>query len=330
MEIFTKMCRCSTFLAAIGLVAFFGCGKVDLVDDLAFNQESFTRATSLTVTGQVVDPETDLPVAGAKIKSNSFTTTTDSNGKFSANLTSFTDTDVIMVSREGYVDYQFAANYADSSDGATLTWQINLPQRQQCVWVGPNEGAWYRYVSNGVEYVIDIRRGAVREWTEVCVSPNGTVTGEGIGLAFSRGGMISETPRSPGNFLTFLHPVDVRGFVFAGDTEPDSDTDPEVDPDNPGPNGGLVNPGQSLFLYYLPSVGGLIPGGGVIYDATFYPFGFFPTLTDLNTSGNPDGDAGNGGNSGNSGANSSTPISLVGNPEGVEGLPHQAVGDGGG
>ena len=346
MEIFTKMCRCSTFLAAIGLVAFFGCGKVDLVDNLKVNQESFTRASSLTVTGQIINPETSIPVSGAIVKTNSFTATTDNNGQFSATLDNFSDSESVKVTKEGHINYEFAVDYTGIADNATLSWNIYLPEREECVWIGPNEGAWYKVTANNTEYVIDFRRGAVDDWTQVCVSQGGLAFGQGIPNAFGLLGINIDTPGNPEGVI-FNSPADVRfdlaALLLNYPATPEATIinaaqDAAVGGANTSELSNLLyginfdaasggdsnNEGPLVISGFIP--GNVIPGIGVTINSAFY---FYQTFVDLSTVNNGQtGTVEDGVIVGINGLDGGT--ILDDNSTEVQDIPHQSVGDGGG
>jgi len=145
MQYLTRLNNRSIYLIAIGLFMLAACGKVEIVELAQTKQESFVRASSLTVTGQVLNPETGEPIAGAVVTTASFTATTDAEGYFKASVNSFNDSEAVTVSKEGHIVYEFGVNYTGFSDGSTLNWEIYLPERETCIWIGPDEGEGYEH-----------------------------------------------------------------------------------------------------------------------------------------------------------------------------------------
>ena len=144
-------------MVAIGFLFLYSCNDAVLVDLIDVPQESANKGSALVnFSGTVIDPLTCEPVGDATITSGATTVTTDSEGRFSEEVEESLLSNTIMVEKEGHVSYSFAANY----DQFTGDIRIDLPTRQVCVWVGPNEGAWYKVTTNDgcVTYRIDILR----------------------------------------------------------------------------------------------------------------------------------------------------------------------------
>ena len=327
MKYFTKKCKWFVFLTAIGLVAFYGCGKIEQVDDLAtlqaLQEESFVRGegvkVELQVQGTVIDPITCLPLANATVTTGSFSTITDVNGNFTADINTTDNAEIITVNKDGYVNYDFPVSYRSSPNGTTLNWTINLSPRQSCVWVGPEEGAWYRITVSGVEYTIDIRRGTVDAWTQICTGPSGSAIGQGIPLAYAAIGLSVETPEAAD--VVFNFPVDVRynsleafgskGGIGSGSIHTETVNDliaagaslQEIGDALYGANNYTISP-SGAFVFNIPFsseyvlIAGLQAGGFLF---SFQADGLFDEATPL--------------------------INEAGS---VEGIPHQSVGDGGG
>ena len=347
MEYFTRVCKWPSFLLAIGLMVFCGCGKVDYVENVAAKQESFVRTAAVEVVGQVLNPENKLPISGALVKTSSFSTTTDTNGRFRALANNFGDSEAVTVSKDGHINYEFVVDYTGFDNNATFSWLIYLPEQEGCVWVGPNEGAWYRFTANAVEYIVDIRRGSVDEWTNVCVSQGGLAFGRGISSAFGLlGGIDVETPNTAGGVVlnTALDVrLDLQALLLNYPSAPAGtatnlaqtaaaagSTTAELANIIFGLDPTLVNSGNSaagLFIInsFLP--GTIIPGVGAIFNNAF----FCAAAVE-----NPSNASSCGGGSVNIDDPSLGIIGLAGaidlndNPIEVQGIPHQSVGDGGG
>ena len=177
-----------------------------MMEELKETEASFNRNAPITLSGQVIDPLTCLPVEGATITSGSVTLTTDADGNFQESVNTDDLGNVFTVEKEEHISYEFAVNFKEF-DGNI---RIDLPERQNCVWVGRNEGAWYKVTTNDgcVEYIVDMFGSTFEEWTEVCIGPGGNAYGAGIDEFFAQPSVSIETPDNPNAKIVKL--VDVR------------------------------------------------------------------------------------------------------------------------
>jgi len=337
MQYLTRLHNRSIYLIAIGLFMLSACGKVEIVELAQTKQESFVRASSLTVGGQVINPETGEPIQGAVVATASFSAVTNADGNFKASLDSFSDSEAVTVTKDGHIVYEFGVNYTGLSDGATLNWEIYLPERETCIWIGPDEGAWYKFTANNTEYVVDVRRGSVDEWVQICVSQGGLAFGTGLNIAFGLPGLSVETPGLVGGTL-FNLPLDIRFDVASVlRNYPNLPSNTVAGTGQIAAIGeeinaivsnilygtdftGSGNPSSSLIINgNIP--GNIIPGIGVIFNNVFYPFSVF---LDPSTVIGDDGSIDTGVNGLDGG------VILDDNSDEVENIPHQSIGDAGG
>ena len=184
MENFTNRWKWSISIVAIGLFSLCSCGDAILSEDLQESQEFARKSSAVNFSGCIIDPLTCYPVEGAVVTSGETTVTTDADGKFSSIVEESLLSNTVSVEKDGHVPYAFAVDY-DQFEGDI---RIDLPTTQVCVWIGPNEGAWYKVTTNDgcVTYRIDILRGSIDIWTEICVGPGGNAYGAGIDGFFAR------------------------------------------------------------------------------------------------------------------------------------------------
>jgi len=206
MENFTKRWKWSISIVAIGLITMYGCTDVVMMEELKDSQESFDRNAPINFSGCVIDPLSCRPVANATVTSGATTVTTDSDGKFQTSVEESLLSNSVSVSKDGHVPFSFIVDYNRFKGDI----RIDLPRRQQCVWIGPDEGAWYKVstYNNCLTYIIDIFTGSVKNWTEVCIGPGGNAYGAGIDIFF---GLASISVAGPnGEHIEFSKRIDVR------------------------------------------------------------------------------------------------------------------------
>ncbi len=214
-------------LVLVMLVYLSSCGKLDKIDGMeaALNTTSSSRSSKceLIISGRVVNTKNLEPIAEARVESSQFVAETDANGEFSVTLTIEEDglVDDITVRKDDFIVKEFKAFYGSlvtvgSCPAVTnISWDIGLSELKQDVWVGPNDGAWYKvmdtvatqftndlglldtaFVTN--VYTLDIRRGSFDTWKNVIISPdNSRAVGPGI-------------PISPSNFVIVHFDIQVN------------------------------------------------------------------------------------------------------------------------
>ncbi len=234
------------------IILLSSCGKLDKIDGIEAlpDPSSTSRAEQceLIVSGRIVNTKNLEPIAGAIISGEQFTTKTNTNGEFSATLSLAEDdiVDDITVSKEGFLDKKFKAFYGsvvqlNNCPAITnIDWDIALSERQEGVWVGEKEGAWYKIMdtvatrvpnSEGIEetvlftnvYTVDIQRGSFDEWRNVVISPNHSrAMGPGLPIEVSNfvlvhfdievlwgsNGVVQQSASSRGEDL-FLKPLEI-------------------------------------------------------------------------------------------------------------------------
>ena len=206
MENFTRRWKWSISVLAIGLLTVYGCSEAVLIEDLKETQVSFDRNAPIDFSGYVIDPQTCEPVANATVTSGVTTLTTDAEGKFQTEVEGSLLSNTVLVEKEGHVPYCFFIDYSEY-DGDI---RIDLPTQQSCVWISPDEGAWYKVSTNDdcITFVIDIFSGSVDRWVEICIGPGGNAYGNGVDLFFSQPSISIDTPDE--ECVEFLKDVDVR------------------------------------------------------------------------------------------------------------------------
>jgi hypothetical protein len=241
----------------IGLFAVFACfllvncGNQEKLEDISVLSDaaSDSRAEECAVIlkGRVVNTKNLQPIAGAEVSSDRFSAKTNANGEFEVSLNFKEDgiIDDVEVRKDGFLVKGFKAYFGSlvkigSCPLVTnISWNVALSEKQEGVWVGPKEGAWYKIMDTvatevtneaGMSeinlrtnmFVVDIRRGSLDDWGRVHVSPNhSTAIGPGIPTeprsflfelfqidVFQQGdGLLSASSR---NSLVFNFPIDIR------------------------------------------------------------------------------------------------------------------------
>ena len=318
----------------------YGCGKVEHTDNLIANTESFSRATSIEIMGQVIDPETREPVIGAEICTPSFSVITDMNGEFKVRVTSYSDTEAVLVNRNGHIRYEFAVDYTTLQDGDEISWQIFLPQRERSFLINSFIRAVYTFEANDTEYHVEIPSGTVGPFTRIIVSQGGLAFGPGIRQVFGLPGVNIETTDTM-NCAIFRNPITVEydlNSVLTNYLSLPIDNSALVGQE--AALGGESNSEVSEIVYGMDltvesgdvrvtnNIGGnVIPRIGTVINGTFY---------DNEISQNPEPFIAEAPNDSIPNANDcvgmcrlSGGVTLTGNLDGVNGIPHQSTGDGG-
>lgn len=191
------------------LLVILGC-KGDKIEDISLipdvSSKSRSNKCKLIITGRIVDTKNLKPIEGAIVSSSFFTTTTNKDGSFKAilELAENDHSDIVTITHEGYLKNTFPVFYntiydTDNCPNVTnIDWKIGLSARKTCVWVGKNEGVWYKIMDTVATtsidkfgqvdtllktkvYAVDIRRGALKDYANLCVSPNNSFSrGPGI------------------------------------------------------------------------------------------------------------------------------------------------------
>lgn len=235
-------------------VFIFGC-KLDKIDGLVPLQPRGKSACLIQISGKVLDTRNLAPLPNVQIQSTHFTIETDLNGEFEIALKQrdIEGLDEILVSKEGYLENNFFANYASLIDATncseviSLDWEISLSPKQKPQWVDAKGIATFHIMdtiafaqpidSGEVEiireirdYMVKIKKGTVEEWTNLSISPNnGTAFGAGIVLSedmFSlvrfvvenKGGISPDrlVTAIPNEMVKFQQPIEISFNTSAG------------------------------------------------------------------------------------------------------------------
>ena len=197
------------------LVYLSSCGKLDKIDGMeaVLDTTSSSRSSQceLIISGRVVNTKNLEPIAGALVESSQFTAETDEDGLFSVSITIVEDgvVDDITVRKDDFLVKEFKAFYGSLLTIGTcpavtnISWDIGLSELKEDVWVGPNEGAWFKIMDTVATeftndlglldtalitniYTVDIRRGSFDEFRNVTISPdNSRAVGPGIPIEVS-------------------------------------------------------------------------------------------------------------------------------------------------
>ncbi len=329
-------------LVTMVFLVLYGCGKVEHTDNLIANTESFSRAIPIEIMGQIIDPETREPVFGAEICAQSFNAFTDRNGEFRASVTSYSDTESIIVTRNGHIRYEFAVDYTTLQDQDDISWQIFLPQREHSFLINSFIRATYTFEANQTEYRVEIPRGTIGPLTRIIVSQGGLAFGPGIRQAFGLPGINIETPDTM-NCVVFRNPITVEYDLNSVLTNYLSlPIDNSVLVGQEAALGRENNSEVSEIVYGMDltvesgdirvtnQIGGnVIPRIGTVVNGTFYDNEISQDPEPFIVEWPKDGTSLPNANDCVGTCVLSGGVNLTGNLEGVNGIPHQSTGDGG-
>ncbi len=244
--------RSSFWGSLIFLVLILGCKgdkieDIDLIPDLA--SRSRIGSCDLVISGRVVDTKNLQPIRGAAIHSTLFSAETDNDGNFRVELAIHViqDPNFITISKSGYISQTvpiFLNTVLDLNNCPDITnidWKIGLSEKQECVIVGKDEGAWYKIMDtvasevvneigildtifSATIYEVDVRRKSLEEYANLCISPNNNFAyGPGILIhhsLFRIANFIVEDANNPGAELDFLKDVEIIFFNTNPDCPP--------------------------------------------------------------------------------------------------------------
>lgn len=199
--------RMVLLLVAMGLLTVFtSCGNLDKkeMEEIEDLQESFpsstVRAELVTITGTILDPETQEPLEGVSVTIGTETAITDENGFYSITLEETNAGALVVVDLEGYVDLVFPVSFENYTDGDSVDWAITLPESQPASNFTPGEETVDTFTYLGVVYTVTIPADATDSAIPVSVGPSGTVVGAGISGSFATVGVHVETEEEDFNF----------------------------------------------------------------------------------------------------------------------------------
>ena len=293
-----------SFCAFALLLCFYlaSCGKTAKIEnDLLPNVTSSDRAEEceLIISGRIVNTKNLAPIEGAMVKGTLFEAETDENGEFSVSL-SLTEDDIIddiSVTKEGFLIKEFKAYLGSVVQLKTcplvtnISWDIALSERQEGVWVGPKDGAWYKVMdtvatqitnNDGLidtvliarTYTIDVRRGSLDDWAQVFVSPdNSGAVGPGIPSEIRaflvellrievNPDLTNSSNTSSSNAFVFDKPLDIRWTI---DDIIDPETLTSIDLENLGIQDTEISINSDGEFVFLTTQAGLQAIGGMLF-----------------------------------------------------------------